>query len=147
MRAKYAKGVTMIELLIVMVIVGVLMAAAYPSYLSSLRKSRRAEAAIAVETMAQAQERFFSRFRTYTSVVAGPDGCGGQACGLGLASNSSENDYYALTANGNATSYTVTATATNQQLKDLDCRTFTANNAGVRAAASSGGADTTDDCW
>jgi len=94
MMKQVSRGFTMIELIVVMVIVGILMGAAYPSYLASLKKSRRAEATIALESMAQAQERFFSRFRTYTSVVVGAVGCAGQACGLQQNSTSSDNDYY-----------------------------------------------------
>ena len=142
-----SKGFTMIELIVVMVIVGILMATAYPSYLASVRKSRRAESAIALETMAQAQERFFSRFRTYTSVVTGADGCAGQACGLQQQSTLTENEYYQLSSNGNATSFTVTATAKNEQVKDYDCRTMTVNNVSVKSGTSSSGADTTDECW
>ena len=115
--------------------------------LASVRKSRRAESAIALETMAQAQERFFSRFRTYTSVVTGADGCAGQACGLQQQSALTENEYYQLASNGNATSFTVTATAKNEQLKDYDCRTMTVNNVSVKSGTSSSGADTTDECW
>jgi len=147
MMKQVSRGFTMIELIVVMVIVGILMGAAYPSYLASLKKSRRAEATIALESMAQAQERFFSRFRTYTSVVVGAVGCAGQACGLQQNSTSSDNDYYTLSSNGNATSYTVTATAKNQQYKDYDCRTLTLNNVHIKSGTSSEGADNTDDCW
>ncbi len=141
------KGFTLLELMIVVAIVALLAALAYPSYLGQVRKSRRAEAAIALETMAQAQERFYSRFRTYTSVVAAPDGCAGQACGLGQNSASSEHDYYGLTSNGNATSYTLTATATESQFNDTDCRTLTVNSVGVKSGASASDGDTTDICW
>ena len=141
------KGFTLVEALIVVTIVALLAAVAFPSYLGQLRKSRRAEAAIALESLAQAQERFYARFRTYTSLVAAPDPCAGQACGLGQSSNSSEHDYYGLTANGNAAAYTLTATASGPQFKDTDCRTLTINSVGVKSGASASGGDTTDICW
>ena len=141
------KGFTLLELMVVLTIISLLAAIAYPSYMGQVRKSRRAEAAIALETMAQAEERFFSRFRTYTSLVAAPDPCAGQACGLGQSSNSTVNDYYALTANGNATSYTLTATASGTQVMDTDCRTFTVNSVGVKSGANESGGDTTEVCW
>ncbi len=141
------KGYNLLELMIVVVIVGLLAMIAYPSYMGQIRKSRRAEAVIALETMAQAEERFYSRFRTYTSLVAAPDPCAGQACGLGQSSSSSANDYYALTANGNATSYTLTATASGTQVDDTDCRTLTVNSVGVKSGVSASGGDTTDICW
>ena len=141
------KGFSLLELMVVVTIVSLLAAIAYPSYMGQVRKSRRSEAAIALESMAQAQERFYSRFRTYTSLVAAPDPCAGQACGLGQSSNSSDNDYYALTANGNATSYTLTATASGPQFDDTDCRTLTVNSVGVKSGVSASGGDTTDICW
>ncbi len=147
MNTRENSGFSLIELLVAMMIVSIIAAIAYPSYLGQVRKSRRAEGAIALETLAQAQERFYARFRTYTSTVSGGESCSGQACGLGQASTDSDNEYYALRSNGNATSYTLTATAQGPQFKDEDCRTLTVNNAGVKTGASSSGSDTTDDCW
>ena len=141
------KGFSFIEVLVVMVIISILAAVAYPSYMGQLRKSRRAEAAIALESLAQAQERFYARFRTYTSLVAAPDLCAGAACGLGQSSNSSANDYYVLTANGNATFYTLTATASGPQIKDTDCRTLTSNSVSIKSATGASGQDSTDECW
>ena len=40
----YVKGFTVIEVVVAMVIVSIMAAIAYPSYVSQLRKSRRAEA-------------------------------------------------------------------------------------------------------
>ncbi len=135
------------EVLVVMVIVSILAAIAYPSYLAQLRKSHRVEAATELASLSQVQERFFARFRTYTSVVSSPDPCAGEACGLEKGSNLSENEYYVLTANGNETSYTLTATAHGSQTEDIDCRTLTINSAGVKTATSASGQDLTDKCW
>ncbi len=140
-------GFSIIELLVAMVIISILAAIAYPSYLSQLRKSRRAEAAIALHSLAQAQERFYARFRTYTSIVAAPDLCAGPACGLARRSNASENGYYVLTANGDATSYSLTATASGPQFEDTDCRAMTVNNVGVKVGTRASGQDSADICW
>ena len=142
-----ATGFTLIDLLTSMVVFSVLAAVVYPSYLSQLRKSRRAEATTELVAMAQAQERFFARFRTYTSVVTAPDPCAGQACGLEKNSNLSANEYYVLTSNGDATSYTLTATANGPQFDDIDCRTFSINNVDVRSATDASSQDSTDECW
>ncbi len=143
----HVKGFTVIEVLVAMVIVSVLASIAYPSYVNQLRKSRRVEATTELVTLAQAQERFFARFRTYTSVVPGPDPCAGQACGLAKSSNLSENEFYVLTANGNATSYTLTATANGPQTDDTDCRTLSINSVGVKTATNALGQDVFDLCW
>ena len=142
-----ANGFTLIELIAVMAIIGVLVSLSFASYTSQLRKSRRAEAAIALESLAQEQERFFARFRSYTSVVVGPDACGGATCGLGQSSNATENGYYQLAANGNATSYSLSAIANDVQSDDSECRTFMLDNVGSKSSTSETGEDTTDTCW
>ncbi len=143
----HTKGFTLLELVAVVAIIGILASLSYASYTSQLRKSRRAEAAIALESLAQGQERFFARYRTYTSVVAGADACGGAACGLGQSSNETQNGYYQLAANGNATSYSLSATANDVQVEDSDCRTFVIDNVGSKSSTSATGGDTTATCW
>ncbi len=140
-------GFSLVELMVTLVLISILAAIAYPSYLGQLRKSRRAEAAIALHSLAQAQERFYARFRTYTSIVAGPDLCADSACGLGRRSGSSENGYYALTAIGDATSYLLIATASGPQIEDSDCRSMTVDNVGVKVGTSASGQDSADVCW
>ncbi len=147
MKMRRLAGFTMIEIVIVMVIVSLLAAVAFPAYLSQVRKSRRADASIVIESLAQEQERFFSRFRTYTSVVAAPESCTGAACGLGQLDNLSRNDYYTVTSTGNGTSFTLTATARGTQADDDDCQSMSMNNVGVRSSLDSGGGDSTDACW
>ncbi len=143
----HTKGYTLLELITVMAIIGVLVSLSYASYTSQLTKSRRVEAAIALESLAQEQERFFARFRSYTSVVVGPDACGGANCGLGQSSNATENGYYQLAANGNATSYSLSATASDVQIEDSDCRTFRIDNVGSKSSTSATGEDTSATCW
>ena len=143
----HMKGFTLIELITTVAIVGVLATLSYSSYTSQLRKSRRAEAAIALESLAQEQERYFARYRTYTSVVAAPAACAGAACGLGQSSNATENGYYQLAANGNATSYSLSATASDVQTQDSDCHTLMIDNVGAKSGTSALGEDTTEICW
>jgi type IV pilus assembly protein PilE len=143
----YQKGFTVVEVLITMVIIVVLASIAYPSYVSLLRKAHRAEAATELASLAQAQERYYARFRIYSSVVDAPGECAGSACGLKRSSSLSENDYYLLSARGDATSYTLTATAHGAQLEDTDCNTLTIDNVGIKSARSESGQDLTETCW
>lgn len=72
-------GFTLIELMIVVAIVAILAAVAYPSYQNNIVKSRRADAQAALQGLAQAIERFYTSNGTY--VGAGSAGGGGNTTG------------------------------------------------------------------
>lgn len=59
------KGFTMIEVMVVLVVAAILSAVAYPSYVESVRKSRRAEGRAALIQIMQQQERFYTQHNTY----------------------------------------------------------------------------------
>lgn len=61
-----ARGFTLIELMIAVVVVAILAAIALPSYLDSVRKSRRSEAASSLMQVQQAQERWRASNPTYS---------------------------------------------------------------------------------
>lgn len=116
------RGFTTIELLIALVILGVLMAVALPSYQSSLRKSRRAEAFNALTSIQQASERHRSVNPTFTSnLTAAPSA---SIPGLGQPGTRTSSGYYDLAVNVvNATTYVATATAVTgtSQANDGSC--------------------------
>jgi type IV pilus assembly protein PilE len=57
-RRVHGRGFTIIELMIVVLIIGVLLALAYPSFTEQMRKSRRADGISALMSIQQAQERW-----------------------------------------------------------------------------------------
>ncbi len=68
MNRKNARGFTLIELMIVVVILGILAAFAYPNYISHLKNARRADAKTALTTMANQLEKFFASCNQYPEI-------------------------------------------------------------------------------
>ena len=118
------RGFTLVELMLVIVIMGILLAVAFPSYLDSVRKGRRAEGIAGLTTVQQAQERFRANSRTYGNLNSPAD-----VDTLPNTSATTASGRYALAVTGNtATGYTVTATAQGAQAADTACAVM-----GVRA--------------
>jgi len=136
------KGFTLIELMIVVVIVSILAAVAYPSYQDSVRKSRRSDGTAALLQAAQILERCYTELNSYASttcsivtaaappinIVTGTGGLSGAG-------------YYTITATPTATTYTLTATPTALGGQNNDsCGTYTLTQTGARTPATTG-------CW
>jgi type IV pilus assembly protein PilE len=60
-------GFTLIELMVVLVVVSILITAAYPSYHESVRKAKRAEGRAALMRLMQQQERYFTQNNGYVA--------------------------------------------------------------------------------
>ena len=64
------QGFTLIELMIVVVIIGIIAAVAYPSYNNSVPKARRSDGQAALMDIMNAEERYFTENNTYTTTIA-----------------------------------------------------------------------------
>jgi len=73
-RAPVQAGFTLIELMITVAIVGILAAIAYPSYIDSVKKGKRAEGRTALVDFLQQQERYLTQTGSYLVVTPGATG-------------------------------------------------------------------------
>lgn len=64
-------GFTLIELMVVVAVVAILAAVAFPSYTESVRKGKRAEGRTALLEVLQQQERYMTQNNTYLAFSAG----------------------------------------------------------------------------
>ena len=115
-----------------MIVVGVLAivtALAYPAYIDQVRKARRADAESSLLAAAQILERCFTRLNSY--VIDEDTGCPNP---LGA----SQDGYYQITldADGSsATSYLLVATAQGDQANDTACAVYTLDHLGNKSPA------------
>ena len=133
-------GVTLLELMAVVMVIGILGMIAMPSYRQYVMRAQRTEAKTALLRLQTNQERFYLANRTY----------GGNAslAALGFPTGMTENGTYALTiAGADANTYTVTATpvagARIDMTQDAMCTTLTITAQGVKTAT---GTNPTS-CW
>lgn len=141
--------------MIAVVIVALLASIALPSFMDSIRKSRRSEAFAALSAVQQAQERWRGNHGSYASAMVNTADAGSPANGLGLLETTASG-YYGVALSGvSATGYTATATAVTgkSQAADGNCvRLSVRMNGGnifYGSAAAAGDFDEGSDnrCW
>jgi type IV pilus assembly protein PilE len=135
-------GVTLLELMAVILVIGILSSIAIPSYRQYMLRAQRAEAKSALLQLQTNQERFYLTNRTYgtaAQLIA--------ANLLGAAATSERGTYDIAIPVADATTYTATATprpgATIDMTVDTRCTSFSITAQGVRTATGS----TPDTCW
>ena len=131
-------GVTLLELMAVVMVIGILGMIAIPSYRQYVMRAQRVEAKTALLRLQTNQERFYLANRIYS----------GDPVALGFAGSITERGTYALTIVGaDATGYTATAApragGAYDMTGDAQCATFSINAQGVRTATGT----TAATCW
>ena len=122
------RGITLIELLIVIVIVGVLAAIAVPMYTGHMIRARRADEKTALEQLRAAEEMRRAEYGSYsTDLAALQTSWGGPAGTVGD---------YDITLAGTATTFTGTATPnTTRQQRDPAPNALTIDQNGTKLPA------------
>jgi len=139
---KRSDGFTLIELMIVVAIVGILAAIAYPSYQESTAKSRRADAKSALLGLSTAMERFYTENNfTYIGAASAGDGSApDKTLYPSEAPLDGNTKYYDLQiTDEEASTYTLTAIPKGAMSGDR-CGNLTLSSAGVRGADAA-------NCW
>lgn len=113
------QGVTLLELLVVVAIIGILSAVALPAWNSQVMQARRADAVNSLLDLQLRQNRYFAENGTYGTLAQ-------------IGGNSSSNDeYYAMGISGESSAaFLGTATATGSQADDTACLKFCINEDG-----------------
>jgi type IV pilus assembly protein PilE len=142
------RGVTLIELMIVIVILAVIASFAYPSYMNYVVDTKRTAATSILLQVADRQQQFFMDNKRFTNDLTN----------LGFANNplviaddgspmanaaDSDSTYSVALTNVTATTYTITAAPLNGQAsRDAECGSLTLNQTLMKGSSGGG-----DDCW
>jgi type IV pilus assembly protein PilE len=138
MHSQTQSGITLLELMIVVAIIGLLASIAYPSYRQTMIRANRTEAKVALENRAQALEKCFTRYLAYDN----PNCVAAHATSDGPTQPKGAYQVTAVTVT--PTTYTLRATPVDAQAEDSECGTFQIDHTGLRTVT---GSRPPEQCW
>ncbi len=150
-KAPGARGFTLIELVIAMVVAATLAGIAIPAYINYTRQARRTDAKSALLDMASLEERYFSVNNVYTTATTNLGYSGNWPVTVGSGYYQIQTPVVVAATAPSATSpggtpatftLTATPTPTTDQVNDTACTSFTVNSQGVQSSTPAGSS-----CW
>ncbi len=141
------RGFSLLELMIVVAIIAIISAIAYPSYMEFVVTAKRTTASSALLQVADKQQQFFMDNKSYTNDLTNLGFAANPLIindeGESVASGDSDSIYSISLSNVTATTYTATAAPQKVQAdRDSECASFTITQAGAKGHTGTG-----DDCW
>lgn len=140
-------GVTLLELMIVVVIIGIIASAAYPLYSQYVVRAKRAAGTTMLLQVADRQQQYFMDNKQYASSLeslgysANPFMMDDQGALVPIADP--DRVYNISLSDTSATSYTATAEPQEQQAeKDTECASLTLTHTGEKGQSGGG-----TNCW
>ena len=131
---KHMRGITLLELMVVVVIIGLLASVAYPNYRDFVSRAARNEAKAALLQIATNQERFYLQNSIFTTDMTQ----------LGFDESPFTTDsgaYQVVVTAADAANFTATATYLLGDREAGKCLTFDIDARGIKTSAP------LDDCW
>jgi type IV pilus assembly protein PilE len=126
---------TLIELMIVVVVIGILATVAYPTYRDYAARAKRSEAKAALLKIATKQESFYLQNNSYTTDL--------RQLGFDVASNfvTDSGAYRINVAAADASNFSATATYILGDSELSKCASFTIDGRGLKSSSPR------EDCW
>lgn len=138
------KGLSLLELMVVLAIIGILTSISYPSYIQYLTKSRRCDGQSALLDLASRLERYYSEHNSYQAASIATN----KATDV-LSSADSAGHWYRLSiSHQSEKDYSIKATPRGAQASDT-CQTLRFNSQGIKSADGIEAEDLTNpmQCW
>ena len=146
------RGMTLIELMIVVAVISIVAAVAVPAYTDQVNRGRRAEGKSALLRAAQQMERYYTVNNCYPSAATA---CGSAATNaqaltaagvLAFSGDNAADSWYTITVTFTPQAFTLTATpgTATRTFAEPKCGNLSLTNTGAKGET---GTDTLTNCW